>query len=165
MANIELTRGEIALIDDDMYEYLSQWKWYCAVPTIGRDLKYAVRKVANPDKTWTRYFMHRVLLDPIPEGMIVDHINGNGLDNRKSNLRIVTYTQNSMNRKMNCRNKSGHSGVRWHNRSKTWEASIRIDGIWTYLGSSTDKEEAIKIRKLAEEKYYGQFLRGAVCVQ
>lgn len=151
-----LSRGEVAIVDDGDYDYLSQWKWYCAATS--SNLKYAVRKVSNGDGTWTRYLMHRVIMGE-PENMLIDHISGNGLDNRRENLREATPSQNQINRRISPKNKSGQRGVRWHKYNKQWEASIRVDGKWTYLGMSKDLWAAISMRKLAEEKYYGEFVR------
>ena len=96
--------------------------------------------------------MHRVIMDA-PKGMFVDHINHNCLDNRKSNLRVVTPRQNSMNRKP----KSEHHGVTWHKQINKWRAQISVDGKKTGLGCYADIEDAIEARKNAEIKYYGEY--------
>jgi len=89
-----------------------------------------------------------------PEGYMIDHINGNRLDNRKENLRFVTPSQNSSNveRKVG---KSNVLGV-WEYKNN-WQAMIRVSGKRIYLGYFNNKENAVKARKEAEEKYFGEF--------
>ena len=91
---------------------------------------------------------------------MVDHINGDTLDNRKCNLRICTQADNMKNQKKHIRNTSGYKGVSWNKKSKAWEVSITQNGKRHYLGMYKDKEEAIKVRKEAEEKYFGEYNRG-----
>jgi len=83
----------------------------------------------------------------------IDHINGNGLDNKISNLRSVSNSENAKNQKLRCTNKSGVSGVYWHNKARKWSVEIKVDGVKIYLGLSADKFEAICTRKSAERKY------------
>lgn len=92
-----------------------------------------------------------------PDDKIVDHKNGNTLDNRKCNLRIVTRHQNNVNKKINSRNKSGCTGVYWEKSTNKWRAFICIDGKSLYLGRYNDFEDAVKIRRQAEDKYYGEY--------
>lgn len=102
--------------------------------------------------------MHRLIMD-CPADMMVDHIGGYQTknDNRKANLRIVTRQQNAMNSKLSTTNTSGHKGVRWNERRNKWIARITINGKDIYLGSFTNLEDAIAVRKEAERKYYGEY--------
>lgn len=86
----------------------------------------------------------------------VDHINGDKWDNRKCNLRIVTHADNTKNRKLDKRNKSGYTGVK-ETKTGTWNAQIYCDGKCINLGTYKTKEEAVKARKAGEEKYFGKF--------
>lgn len=89
------------------------------------------------------------------EDDIIDHINNNPLDNRKSNLRIVTARQNSMN----CKSRKGSSkyiGVSFDKKSKKWKAQIRPNGKQIYLGRFDDEIEAAKVRDIATKKYFGE---------
>lgn len=106
---ITITRGQVALVDDEDYVWLSQWKWQ-AIPGKSGTM-YAKRRgnVRKGDKAQT-VLMHRVILNS-PLGFDVDHINGNGLDNRRSNLRVVTTSQNLANRRRFKNNRSGYKGV------------------------------------------------------
>ena len=84
---------------------------------------------------------------------MVDHIDGNKDNNSLSNLRIVTADQNQKNRKLGCNNISGISGVRWLSKSRKWQADIRVNNQFIYLGRWENKEAAIQARKEAELKY------------
>lgn len=92
-----------------------------------------------------------------PNEMFVDHINHNPYDNRKDNLRIVTSTQNSYNRRIQSNNTSGVTGVYYANDRNKWRAYIKSDKKQIYLGQFDNKEDAIKARKEAEEKYFGEY--------
>lgn len=102
--------------------------------------------------------IHRLIMNP-PDGLNVDHIHGEDTrnDNRKSNLRIATTSQNSINKKMMRTNTSGTTGVIWHKHTQRWRAYITIDGKRKHLGSFVNKDDAIEARKEAEEKYYGEW--------
>ena len=100
--------------------------------------------------------IHRFLMNA-KENEQVDHIDGNPLNNKKSNLRIVNGSQNSINRFYPNRNKSGVIGVHWITRDEIWIAKITVDKKDIILYRGKDKEEAIRRRKEAEEKYYGEY--------
>lgn len=100
--------------------------------------------------------LHRVIMN-CESGEIVDHINGDKLDNRKQNLRIVTNQENCMNRKIVSNNTSGTTGVYWNKTAKKWQAQIVLKQKFIYLGCFDNKEDAIKARKEAEKIYFGEF--------
>lgn len=104
--------------------------------------------------------LHRLLTDA-PKGMVVDHINGNTLDNRKSNLRICTDAENKKNCKLYENNKSGHKGVIWYHYGglNKWMAYICVDNKRKTIGYFETIEEAINARKSAEDEYFGEFAR------
>lgn len=99
---------------------------------------------------------HRLVTN-CPKDKVVDHINHNTMDNRKENLRICTVAENNKNKSIYKRNKSGVTGVSWNKARNKWYANIGVDGKLINLGYFTDKEEAIKARLQAEEKYFGEF--------
>lgn len=101
-------------------------------------------------------YLHRFIMN-CPKDMEVDHINHNGLDNRKENLRIVTHKQNKFNNPILSTNTSGVTGVSWSKQKNKWRAYITIDDKQKSLGYYFNKEDAIKARKEAEEKYFGEF--------
>lgn len=102
--------------------------------------------------------LHRLVTN-CPENMIVDHIGGSTTihDNRKSNLRIVTHSQNSMNRVLAINNTSGITGVSWDNQMGKWRVQIGINRERKHLGLYDNFDDAVKVRKEAEEKYFGKY--------
>lgn len=92
-------------------------------------------------------------------GQIVDHINGDPSDNRRSNLRICTQSDNCKNQKLSTRNTSGHKGVVIDKKTGKYIAQIRSKGKDMYLGTFANIEDAIKVRREAESKYFGEFRR------
>ena len=87
----------------------------------------------------------------------VDHMNHKKNDNRKKNLRVTSHKNNNKNCALAKNNSSGVTGVSWYKRYSKWEANIMIDGKKKYLGRFTDFDEAVKARKKAEEKYFGEY--------
>ena len=102
--------------------------------------------------------LHRIVTN-CPKGLYVDHIGGDDTvnDNRKSNLRITTNSQNLMNRSLQKNNTSGVVGVSWNKRSSKWEAYIKVNQKQIHLGRYAIKEDAINARKMAERKYFGEY--------
>lgn len=100
-------------------------------------------------------YMHRLILPC--EGMLIDHINRNRLDNRKRNLRIASIEENARNRSRSKNNTSGCTGVFFETGRKRWKAQIWVDGRSINLGRYRDKLEAEKARKDAERQYFGEF--------
>ena len=103
-------------------------------------------------------YLHRFIMN-CPDEYVVDHIHGiaSHNDNRKENLRMGNHTQNQMNRKINKNNKSGCCGVYWSNTNKKWLAQIIVNKKKKYLGLFVNLDDAIKARKDAEEKYFGEW--------
>jgi hypothetical protein len=99
--------------------------------------------------------LHRIVTD-CPDELVVDHISHNTLDNRKANLRVCTQKENARNIKQR-KSLSGCTGVIWSSRYRKWQVEIRSDDGRHYLGRYKDLNEAIKIRKEAEQKYFGEF--------
>ena len=145
--SIPLTQGKYALVDDDDYEWLNQWKWCLG------SRGYAVRSVHNPHKT---ILMHREIT-LTPPGMDTDHINGIRVDNRKCNLRICTQTQNKLNVRIHKDNISGYKGVSWHKRTKKWRARITKEHKIINLGLFENKENAAHAYDSAAKELFGDF--------
>lgn len=137
MKTIKLTQNKVTLVDDEDYELINSFKWYAR-----KDLHtfYAQRKFKIEGK-WKNIMLHRYIMKP-PKDMFIDHINRDGLDNQRPNLRIVTHSQNHFNEKIRSDNKSGHKGVHFSNSRCKWVASIA----GKYLGSFNSIEKAINIR-------------------
>ena len=104
-----------------------------------------------------KIYLHRFIFDNLKRDEQVDHINHNKCDNRRDNLRICNNSQNQMNRDKPITNTSEVKGVYWHKNKQKWQANIQINGDLLYLGLFDLKEDAIKARKQAEEKYFGRF--------
>lgn len=128
------------LVDDEDYVELSQYKWH--VCKYGTSLFYAYRHLNLGNGKRTPILMHRQLLN-VPEGMYCDHINGNGLDNRRINLRAVTNRQNMQNIH-NLKKTSKYPGVCWEKQSKKWSSSIRVNGKCKRLGRFVNEEDAYR---------------------
>ena len=104
-----------------------------------------------------RVFLHRFIMNVQNASVLIDHKNHITIDNRKSNLRIVTNSQNQMNRGKTQANTSGVKGVFWHKNKHKWQANIQINNKLLYLGIFNDKNDAIQARKEAERKYFGVY--------
>lgn len=135
MKQIQLSNNKITLVDDEDFEWLNLHKWKCSASG------YAVRHTS----TEHNLRMHRAILERYGvtfTDQFVDHTNQDKLDNRKSNLRIATTSQNGLNRGKPINNSSGFKGVSWGNYHKKWEAYITIEGKKKFLGRWSTKELA-----------------------
>lgn len=140
---IQITGGEV-IVDDEDFEYLSQWKWH--LNSRKAPHRYAIRTVNKK-----HILMHRVI-NQTPKGLMTDHINHNTLDNRKSNLRTVTSHSNQLNRKgLQSNNTSGHNNVFWHKATQKWMVSYALMGKQIYVGIFQELESAIKAAKEIRE--------------
>lgn len=159
---IQLTKGFVTLVDDEDFEELTQWGWHANVYPSGH--VYAYRSVIIPRENLSDYSisvaMHRQILW-LPQGdpRKGDHINGDTLDNRRSNLRTVTDAQNCHNRALSKLNKSGYKGVSWHKGMRQWAAQITCHGRVIHLGYRRELEEAVVLRKEAEQELHGEYAR------
>jgi len=149
MKLLPLTKGRFAKVDDSDFEYLNQWKWSLDENRWGG---YAIR---NNGKGGT-IRMHRELLNPKKKDL-VDHINGDGLDNQRQNLRVATAQQNAWNSRRMKRNTSGFRGVSKHSKSKLWQARIYFGGKTFFLGLFDSPMEAAKRYQEYAKKLRGEF--------
>ena len=150
MKEIELSQGKVALLDDEDYEWLNQWKWYAV--SCGWSFYAARSRRHNSPPTR----MHRLILGA-QSGQLVDHRDGDGLNNQRANLRFATHRQNSTHRIRGPRNRSGYRGVSWDKSSNKWRASIRLDGRVVHLGMFTDPVEAAHAYDAAAIAHHGEF--------
>ena len=158
MRKIPLTQGKFALVDDKDFERFGDFKWQYMNGYAGRTVYMGGgRKGA----IYTTEWLHRLIAE-VPEGMVGDHINGDTLDNQRSNLRICTQRQNLMNTGKKSTNTSGVKGVSWHKASKKWVAQIYIDGKKRHLGIYSDINEAKRIYQNSAEQTFGIFARKEV---
>lgn len=152
---IPLTRGQRAIVDNEDYDDLIKFNWN-AKHYPKKKRWDAQRRMNINGKAYTQ-MMHRQIMGLLPyEKKCIDHINGDGLDNRKENLRICTNAENCRNRRgPRTGNLSGFKGVSWS--SGEWHAVIMVDGKQISIGRFTDKIEAAKARDKASIKYHGEF--------
>jgi hypothetical protein len=154
---IQLTRGQVALVDAEDYERISTFSWWANYdPTTGTF--YAKTQIKRGPKDWTAISMHRMVMglesgDPRQ----VDHRDRNTLDNRRSNLRVSTASENACNRGRSTRNTSGFKGVVWNKARGRWLAQIRVNGKLIFLGRSHDINEAAAMYAAGSRKYHGEF--------
>lgn len=149
MEEIPLSKDKVAIVDKDDFFELIKYKWYF-------NKGYAARDLWLGDKKKKTLLMHRTLMKT-PNGYDTDHINQNKLDNRKSNLRICTRSQNSVNKGLQKNNKSGYKGVHFFKQTKRWMATIYINKKRVHLGYFSKAEEAAKVYNKALKEHYGSF--------
>ena len=155
MRKLLLNRGIFAIVDDEDFYWLSQWKWYANF-CIRTKSFYVVCPVKDENGKWGSIRMHRILKGS-PKGMVIDHINHDTLDNRKINLRICTQSQNQKNQKISKSNTSGYKGVSWNKGEQKWVAMISADNKRHFLGYHTTKEIAYEAYLVASKKYHKDF--------
>ncbi len=148
MAELALTQGHVALIDDEDLEWLSAWKW-------SFDSGYAVR-VEKRNGKQRKVYMHRELLKT---DKLVDHINGHRADNRKANLREATRSQSEHNKPKYRNNTSGFKGVSLHKQTGKWSARIWLQGKMRSLGLFDSPESAFEAYRRSANELHGEFAR------
>jgi len=148
MKKIPLTQGYFAIVDDEDFEWLSQYKWY-ALRT-SRTV-YATAKINR--KT---VLMHRAILNAGP-GEESDHADGDGLSNRRVNLRLCTRSQNQHNQRIHKDNTSGFKGVSWHKQKCKWHVQIQNNNKRIHLGYFTDPAQAAQIYNAKAKELFGEF--------
>jgi len=136
----------ISIIDIEDYEKVKKINWYL--------ISSGYLATSNLPKIGKTVLLHYYLIEYDKEKFECDHINRNKLDNRKENLRIVTRRQNSLNVGQLKNNTSGYKGVTWNKKYKKWRAYIESEGIKYHLGYFENIEDAINIRKKAEQKFH-----------
>ena len=146
---IKLTNSDlVVLVDEKDYGTLSKFRWFF-------DRGYA--RCVNNNK-----YMHRLIMNVANKNWVnkqVDHINHDGLDNQKINLRVCSNKENHRNTLIHRVNKTGYKGVSFStsNKLKPYEAKIRVDGIKKYLGHFSSSKSAAFAYNVAAKYYFGQF--------
>jgi hypothetical protein len=155
---IPLTKGQYAVIDAADLPLVQAFKWTAQKDSSGSGNRfYAITHTKGGRKSpKKRIHMHRLIMDA-PDHMEVDHVDRNGLNNSRSNLRIATHSQNAMNSGLQQNNTSGFKGVRFCKRRGNWEANIRVRGTRKYLGSFDNPEEAAHAYDRAAFEHHGEF--------
>lgn len=152
MKQITLPNGKVALVDDEDFERVNAYKWGVLI-TKGK--AYVWRYVYSGGKRKGVY-LHREIMDT-PQGMSVDHIDGDGLNNQKSNMRNCTHQENLFNERKKAKTSSIFKGVWWDNARKRWAASLRLNGKTIHLGRYDDEVEAALAYNSAAIKNFGKY--------
>lgn len=152
MKQIPLTQGKSTLVDDEDFEELSQHKWYA---NKSNKNWYAKRNCRINGK-WIKLRMHRLIMNA-QKGQEIDHKNGNGLDNRRCNLRFCTQSQNLQNQQRRYTGISQYKGVSWKKQNKKWQAYIRLNCKPQYIGYFSDEIEAAKAYDTKAKELFGEF--------
>lgn len=150
MKCIQLTKGCVAIVDDEDFDAIAQWRWNC------NPAGYAVRSAPRSNGRQGKIYMHRVIAGA-KKGEHVDHKNRIKSDNRRENLRIATRSQNGYNITKTSRNTSGFKGVSWHKGAVRFIASIGHDGVLRHLGYFDTAEDAALAYNAAAIRLHGEF--------
>lgn len=147
---IQLTQGKSATVDDDDYEWLTQWKWSAVHD--GNNW-YAVRNEGK--QPFRRMLYMHVQIMGTPKGMDTDHIDHDGLNNQRANLRVCTSAQNQHNSRKPVHNSSGYKGVS-RRRNGSWIAQITLHGVKTHIGLYATAEEAARAYDRVVREHFGE---------
>lgn len=158
-AEIPLTRGLVAIVDADDLERLMPWRWSASPCARPAGNFYACRGPRGVEDGPGTVYMHRVVIGA-KKGQVVDHINGNRLDNRRANLRFCSQSENSANSNKKC-GVSGYRGVTESGKvnGKQWRARIRVDGRTRSLGYFSHAVDAARSYDNAAVNFFGEFAK------
>ena len=153
MKEIPLTQGKVAIVDDEDFEWLSEFKWHAHRKhrQLSGPQWYARRGRSGPQ-------MHRMIMGVTDPKVPVDHRDGDGLNDQRSNLRLSTPGQNACNKKSRG-GSSQYKGVYWHKRNNKWRSAVMIDRHEKHLGYFEDEIEAAKAYDRAARELHGEFAR------
>lgn len=160
MKTIPLSKGKFALVDDEDWEWLSQWKWHASESKRIRlpSMWYARRQEGHAGPV---VYMHREIC--IRSGKspssLFDHRDRNGLNNRRANLRECSKSQNGANQRKRPRTRSIFKGAHWYKRLGMWHAVLTCDGVHHSLGYFNNDEEAARAYDAAAKIYFGEFAK------
>lgn len=158
MKEIALTKGQFALVDDADFEWLSQWKWRAFWDWHTKSYYARSSEKGKTHKTRRELRMHRLILGLEPgDKRHGDHIDGNTLNNQRSNLRIANVCQSNQNRRTPKSNTSGHKHVGWN--LGAWRVCMRVNGITTKAERYKSKEDAIARANELRNQLQGEFVR------
>lgn len=153
---IPVSQGKYTtIVDSDLFDFLSQWNWRLISGYASRSQKYRDENGKMKKKTIR---MHSVI-NKTPQGMVTDHINGDKLDNRTSNLRSATRQQNQWNRKPGKNSITGIKGVSWCSQTNKWRVCITVNKSRKTIGFHNCIGKAINHYNEFAKEYHGEFAR------
>jgi hypothetical protein len=147
---IPLSMDQVALIDKEDFDKIKDYGWYAHFDKVGKTF-YAITRTHG-----TNIIMHRLILNA-PDSLVIDHADHNGLNNRKSNIRVCSQSQNCMNKKVQSNNTSGYRGVSFHKTKNKYQATIMVNRKQVYLGTFNTALEASEAYQIAAKKLFGKF--------
>lgn len=150
--SVVLSCGHVAFVDEEDFDRVNEFSWHSVL--IGGN-HYARRYVNGEQKN--QYLHHFVM--GVADGRIVDHKNGDGMDNRKENLRFATHSQNMRNQRTPKNNRSGVKGVHFDRQTGKWRASLSVDRKFVCLGRHETIEEAESAVRVGRQQHHGEFAR------
>lgn len=151
-ATVALTQGKMTLVDTADLNIVAPYKWYCSNG-------YAIASIWTADGNCRRIYLHRLVLGLADPRIHADHINGDGLDNRRTNLRRATRHQNMANQTLSRRNTSGYKGVSKYPRTPAYRATITANGKRRHLGFFATPEAAARAYDRAAVELHGEYAR------
>ncbi|SRR5712692_432961 len=155
MGTFELSQGQVAIVDDEDFDWVTQYEWHLKR---GHNTFYAQRWV-KIDGKWTRQKLHRFILGLTDPRIKIDHKDGNGLNNHRQNLRIATKQQNQANQQKQQGTSSRFKGVTWDKNRGKWSAQVMVAGKNKYLGRFDSELKAAQTYDQAAQKYFGNFAK------
>jgi hypothetical protein len=153
--DIDIGNGSVAVVDAADFNEVSKYKWHL-LNTRGK--RYAIAHIVDHEGNRETVYMHR-LIAGVSKGQVCDHIDGDGLNNKRLNLRACSHQQNIWNAKRSVRNKSGFKGVCWHKNNQKWHARISKGGVSVHLGFYESPEIAHQAYCKAAKELHGEFWR------
>ncbi len=154
MKEIPLTKGQVALVDDEDYDWLAQWDWHVRWNCTCK--QYAVAHSSPRSEGHKEIIMSRFIMGA-RMGERGDHWDHNLLNNQRENLRVCTVEQNAANRKLPSHNTSGFKGVSWREAVHKWDVRIMANGKSTFIGLFNSKEEGALAYDAKARELHGQF--------
>lgn len=153
MVSVPLSNGGAALIDDEDVHVVLAHSW-CRIDSRRGRQSYAKATINSRTA-----MMHRLVMGVTDSCMQIDHVNGNGLDNRRGNLRVADNSTNQANiPKLGVRS-SRFKGVTWHASACRWQAQLKVRGRNLYLGLFASEEDAARAYDAAALEHFGEFAR------
>ena len=154
MKEIQLTKGRVALVDDADFDWLNSYKWCLLIGGGKREYAHGARKYNG-----NLILMHRLIFGLPSKSFDIDHIDGNGLNNQRSNLRMCTRSENLRNVAKRAICKAKYKYIHYDRSRQRWQAEITVNGVrYRSKWKSTEEEAAIEANKLITQ-YHGEFGR------